>query len=207
MLALVAARLQGKLPLTSVAATLMEPASEHGRAAMDELHQQTVSLLSFQNMPKEQYDVQVAFNLVPALGEAAKVRLAATDKRVREHYGVLSAGTLPKLALQVVQAPVFHGYAASVLVEFGEGVTTEQVEAALASEEIELVEDDGDAPSNLTAAGQEEILVRVSRDASDGESSRRVWLWLAADNLKLGARSAISCALELRRLRPSGKVQ
>jgi aspartate-semialdehyde dehydrogenase len=30
---------------------------------------------------------------------------------------------------------------------------------------------------------------------------------LAADNLKLAALNAIACATELRRLRPSGKVQ
>ena len=35
----------------------------------------------------------------------------------------------------------------------------------------------------------------------------RFWLWLAADNLKLAALNAIACATELRRLRPSGKVQ
>ena len=68
MLALVAGRLQAKLAVTSVAATVMEPASEHGRAAMDELHQQTVNLLSFQTLPREQYDAQVSFNLLPELG-------------------------------------------------------------------------------------------------------------------------------------------
>ena len=52
---------------------MMEPASEYGRAAMDELHQQTVNLLSFQTLPREQYDTQVAFNLLPELGEGAKV--------------------------------------------------------------------------------------------------------------------------------------
>lgn len=75
MLALAAGRLQAKLALKSVAATVMEPASEYGRAAMDELHQQTVNLLSFQTLPREQYDAQVSFNLLPELGEAAKVKL------------------------------------------------------------------------------------------------------------------------------------
>ena len=110
MLALVAGKLQAKLALSSVAATVMEPASEYGRAAMDELHQQTVNLLSFQTLPREQYDAQVSFNLLPALGEAAKVKLGATEQRIRRHYAGLSDGQLPALALQMVQAPVFHGY-------------------------------------------------------------------------------------------------
>lgn len=206
MLALAAARLQAKMPLKSVAATVMEPASEHGRLAMDELHQQTVNLLSFQTLPREQYDAQVAFNLLPSLGEAAKVKLAVVEKRIRTEYAEFSAGVLPPLALQLVQAPVFHGYAASVLVEVAQSVTAEQVEAALAGEHVDIVSGESDPPSNLSAAGQEDIMVRVSEDvSSDGVS--RFWLWMAADNLKLAALNAIACAGELRRLRPLGKVQ
>jgi len=207
MLALVAGKLRAKLALTSVAATVMEPASEYGRAAMDELHQQTVTLLSFQTLPREQYDAQVSFNLLPALGEAAKVKLGATEERIRRHYDGLAAGVLPALALQIVQAPVFHGYVASMLVEFGESVGMDEVEAALAGEHIDVVSKDSDPPSNLSAAGQEDIMVRVTKDSGDGERGRRFWLWLAADNLKLAALNAIACATELRRLRPRGKVQ
>jgi len=207
MLALIAAKLQAKLPLTGLAATVMEPASEHGREAMDELHKQTVNLLSFQSLPREQYDAQVSFNLLPALGEAAQVKLAATEERIRNHYAGLSGGVLPALALQLVQAPVFHGYVASVLVEFGHAVTVEQVEVALAGEHIDVVSGESDPPSNLSAAGQEEIMARVKQDTSEKGQGMRLWLWLAADNLKLAALNAIACASELRRLRPLGKVQ
>jgi aspartate-semialdehyde dehydrogenase len=207
MLALVAGKLRAKLALKSVAATVMEPASEYGRAAMDELHQQTVTLLSFQTLPREQYDAQVSFNLLPALGEAAKVKLATTEERIRRHYSVLAGDVLPALALQIVQAPVFHGYVASMLVELGASVTVDEVEAALAGDHIDVVSEESDPPSNLSAAGQEDIMVRVTKDRGDGEQGRRFWLWLAADNLKLAALNTIACATELRRLRPRGKVQ
>jgi aspartate-semialdehyde dehydrogenase len=207
MLALVAGKLQAKLALTSVAATVMEPASEYGREAMDELHQQTVNLLSFQTLPREQYDAQVSFNLLPALGEAAKVKLGVTEQRIRRHYAGLSDGRLPVLALQIVQAPVFHGYVLSMLVELGKAATVNEVEAALAGDPIDLVGGESDPPSNLSAAGQEDIMVRVRKDSGEGEKGTRFWIWLAADNLKLMALNAIACATELRRLRPLGKVQ
>jgi len=206
MVALVAARLQAKLSLKSVAATVLEPASENGRLAMDELHQQTVNLLSFQTLPREQYDAQVAFNLLPSLGEAAKVKLAVTEARIREDYAAFSGGLLPPLALQLVQAPVFHGYTVSMLVEVSQSATAEQIEAALVGEHVDVVSGESDPPSNLSAAGQEDILVRVSEDIG-GAGVSRFWLWLAADNLKLAALNAIACAGELRRLRPLGKVQ
>jgi aspartate-semialdehyde dehydrogenase len=207
MLALVAGKLQAKLGLTSVAATVMEPASEYGRAAMDELHQQTVNLLSFQALPREQYDAQISFNLLPELGEAAKVKLGATEQRIRHHYARLSAGQLPPLALQMVQAPVFHGYVLSMLVELGKEATVDEVEAALAGDHIDVVSGESDPPSNLSAAGQEDIMVRVRKDSDERERGTRFWIWLASDNLKLAALNAIACAADLRRLRPLGKVQ
>jgi aspartate-semialdehyde dehydrogenase len=207
MLALVAGRLQAKLTLTSVAATVMEPASEYGRAAMDELHQQTVNLLSFQTLPREQYDAQVSFNLLPELGEAAKVKLGVTEQRIRRQYADLVDERSPGLALQMVQAPVFHGYVLSMLVEIASDVTTDEVEAALAGDHIDVVSGESDPPSNLSAAGQEDIMVRVRKDSGEGEKGTRFWIWLAADNLKLAALNAIACATELRRLRPLGKVQ
>src|SRR6266446_1221098 len=111
---------------------LGEPASEYGREAMDELHQQTVNLLSFQTLPREQYDAQVSFNLLPELGEGAKVKLGVTEQRIRRHYAGLSDGRLPGLALQMVQAPVFHGYVLSMLVELIRAASVGEVEAALA---------------------------------------------------------------------------
>ena len=62
----------------------------------------------------------------------------------------------------MVQAPVFHGYVLSVLVEFSEAATVAEVEAALAGDHIDLVSAESDPPSNLSAAGQEDIMVRVT---------------------------------------------
>lgn len=207
MIALAAARLRAKLPLAAVAATVMEPASQHGRAAMDELHQQMVNLLSFQGLPREQYDAQAAFNLLPRLGDAAAVKFAEAGKRIREQYAALAEDSLPPLALQMVQAPVFHGYAVSMLVELAQPATVEQVEAALAGEHVDIVDSESDPPSNLSATGQESVMVRVSQGRGGIGPGTRFWLWMAADNLKLSALNAIACAVELRKLRPLGKVQ
>jgi aspartate-semialdehyde dehydrogenase len=207
MLALCAARVKAKLPLRSVAAMVMEPASEHGQAAMDELHQQTVNLLSFQTLPREQYDAQVAFNVLPELGEAAKVRLKTTEERIRRHYIALVNGAVPALALQVVQAPVFHGYVVSMLVEIDGAVTVKQVEGALAGEHVDVVSAESDPPSNLSAAGQQDMLVQVREEPAGDGGTARFWIWMAADNLKLRALNGIACATELRRLRPLGTVQ
>lgn len=207
MIGLAAARLHGKLPLSGVAAMVLEPASEHGRLAMDELHQQTVNLLSFQSLPREQYDAQAAFNVLPELGEGAAIKLAAAGDHIREQYAEMSGGILPPLALQVAHAPVFHGYVLSLLVDFASPVTAKQVSTALAGEHVSVVAPGQDAPSNLSATGREDMLVRIGKGSGGDGPDTRFWLWMAADNLKLAALNAIACAVELRRLRPRGKVQ
>ena len=82
----------------------------------------------------------------------------------------------------------------------------DEVESIVAGDHIDVVSRESDPPRNLSAAGQEDIMVRV-RSADEAEKATRFWLWLAADNLKFAALNAIACATELRRLRPQGKVQ
>ena len=85
-LALLMERLLQAAPVREAAATILLPASEFGRAAMDELHQQTVNLLSFQSIPRATFDAQLAYNLLSGFGENAKTSMATVDARIRRQY-------------------------------------------------------------------------------------------------------------------------
>lgn len=208
-LALLLDRIGGAAPLRAVSATVLQPASEHGREAMDELHQQTVNLLSFQGLPRDVFDAQTAYNLLTGFGESSKVNLGASEARIRRHCDALAAGRWPSLALQVVQAPVFHGYTFSICVELERPVEITVLEEALNSDHIDLVLEETDSPSNLAATGQNDVQVRLraEKEGRNPSLATRFWLWAASDNLRLGAQNALACALDLRRLRPKGSVQ
>jgi aspartate-semialdehyde dehydrogenase len=206
-LALMLERMQRMGAIRNVSATVMEPASEYGRDGLDELHQQTVSLLSFQSVPTDVYDVQVAFNTVASFGESAKVKLAEREARIRRHYALLSGGRLPRLSLQLIHVPVFHGYTHSVSIEYEKPVALAEVEATLSAPHLELATGDADAPGNLHSIGDQEISVRVRSSEETASYSHQFWLWASADNLELSALNAVECAQELRKLRPLGKVQ
>jgi len=208
-LALLLERVQDAAPVRFAAVTLLAPASEFGRGAMDELHQQTVSLLSFQSIPRAIYDAQAAYNLLSGMGEAAKPSLLRLESRVRRHYEALGGGRWPALALQTVAAPVFHGHTFSIAVELERSVEITSMDESLTGSRIDLVLEDTDSPSNLAATGQNDVLVRL-RPIQDGRNpaqTSRFWLWAASDNLRLYAQNAVECALDLRRLRPQGTVQ
>ncbi len=201
--------LQQAAPLRSAAATLLAPASEFGRQAMDELHQQTVNLLSFQAIPRAVYDAQAAYNLLSGFGENAQTSLTGLEARIQRHYDALGGGRWPLLALQAIAAPVFHGHTFSISIELERPLDMALIEDALTGDQFELIVEDTDSPSNLAATGQNGILVRLRGipEKRNPTQASRLWLWAASDNLRLFAQNAVECALELRKLRPQGKVQ
>jgi aspartate-semialdehyde dehydrogenase len=59
-------------------------------------------------------------------------------------------------------------------------------------------------PSNVSTAGQPNILLAIKPDAAKPNG---VWLWAAADNLRIAAISAVECAESMMATRPLGKIQ
>jgi aspartate-semialdehyde dehydrogenase len=179
---------------------IFAPASEHGTVGVEELQQQTVSLLSFKKMPKAVFDAQASFNLLAKYGEEAPAPLEETELRIERHLATLlgmpgEGEGAPMPSLRLVQAPVFHGYSFSAWVEFEVNPGVEALESALAMGAIEVRGADFDPPSNVSQAGQGGIAVgAITPDRNDAEAC---WFWLVADNLRLIAENAVAVAREL----------
>jgi aspartate-semialdehyde dehydrogenase len=208
-LALLMERLSQAAQVQSAAATVLLPASEFGRAAMDELHQQTVNLLSFQSLPRATFDAQLAYNLLCGLGENAAASMNGTEAHIRRQYSALAGRRLPSVAVQAITAPVFHGHTFSIAVELERPVEITALEDAFSGDHLDLVLEDTDSPSNLAATGQNDVLVRLRAEpgSRNVNEASRLWLWAASDNLRMFSQNAVECALDLRRLRPQGTVQ
>jgi len=204
VLSLLVLRAQKAAPIRSVVASVFEPVSEQGRLAMDELHEQTVHLLSFQPMPTDVFDAQVAFNVIGRYGKASKRSLEAVEHRIGNHVRKLLEGHAPIPALMLLQAPVFHAHTFSIYIELDKKISVGDFSQAIAGEHVELARAAEDSPSNVNIAGKDEILVAVRRDAWHENG---FWLWVAVDNLRLAAITAVECATALAAVRPHGKVQ
>lgn len=204
VMALLLLRVKKAGELVRVVATVFEPASEHGRRGMDELHEQTVNLLSFQQLPRTVFEAQVAFNLLDRYGEKSLPTLESVEQRIQRHLRTIVAGNVPVPSLMLLQAPIFHGHAFSIYIETSAPVNLEEVATALAGEHVEIAQGFEDAPSNVNAAGQEHIQVMLRKDP---ERQNGLWLWAASDNLRVGAIAAVECAEGLIAGRPRGKVQ
>jgi aspartate-semialdehyde dehydrogenase len=204
VLALLLLRVQKAAPTRRVVATVLEPASEHGQKGMDELHEQTVNLLSFQQLPKNIFDTQVAFNLVSRYGPHASPPLASFETRILKHYRKIAGDQAPLPSLSLVQAPIFHGHAFSIHIELEQTADLAQILEGLAGEHVTATRQAEDAPSNVNAAGQSDVMVSVTSDVNDGNS---FWMWAASDNLRVAAATAVECAETMAVTRPKGKIQ
>jgi aspartate-semialdehyde dehydrogenase len=204
VMALLLARLQKAGPVQLASAVIGQPASEYGRRGMDELHDQTVNLLSFQQMPNSIFGTQAAFNLFAQPVDGAQPSLQETESRIVRHFHAITKKELSIPAVLLVQAPVFHGYTIAMFVQMGAPVTATALEAALQGPHLKVANAQDEFPSNVNVAGSSEILASIR---PDGGSGNGFWLFAACDNLRVLAIQAVECAEELVLTRPRGKLQ
>jgi len=199
-LALFLRRIQAHDPIRRSVIQIFAPASEHGLAGVEELQQQTVSLLSFKSLQQAIFDTQLAFNLLARYGDEAPKPLEESELRIERHLATLLAlpgegEGAPMPSLRLTQAPVFHGYGFSAWVEFESNPGLEALESALAFGPIDVHGADLEPPTNVGQAGQSGIAVGgIAPDRNDPEA---YWFWIAADNLRLTADNAVAVARQL----------
>jgi aspartate-semialdehyde dehydrogenase len=183
------ARLTAALRVRQVVATVFEPVSERGAAGLEELQEQTVRLLSFQEFPRGVYDAQLAFNLLARHGAASRVPLEETEEVIRRELERRAPQFGDQLALRLIQAPVFHASCFSVFVELERPAEAADVEQALAGNRVEISDKDSPPAAAVDVAGHDAILIGpVLRDTKRPSA---FWLWAAADNLRLTACTAV----------------
>jgi len=180
-------------PLRRSVVAAFEPASARGQKGIDELHQQTVSLLSLQSLPQAVFDIQAAFNMLPRFGSEAPEKLEASERRMERHLAtILAPRGIPLPSLRLLHAPVFHGYCFSAWVEFEERPPAETVERMFAAEGIDVRTAETEPPSNRAVAGSSGITVgEITADSND---PRAMWFFLAGDNLRTVAENAVMVA-------------
>lgn len=158
--------------IESVSSTLLQPVSVYSTEGLEEVFEQTRSILRFDpNPPREIFPIQLAFNVVAA-------------KRAG-HVGPLVATVLASefpVACQVLQTSVFHSYGASVHVKLDDDPGPERVREALSDSRWIDLAVDPDILGMIDAAARDEVIVgHVEADPSGG-----LWIWAVMDNITCG---------------------
>jgi aspartate-semialdehyde dehydrogenase len=177
---------------------LFAPVSDRDHAGIEELESQTASLLSFREMDRTVFDAQVAFNLLARYGEASKPRIEDVRATVARDVVRYLAGRAPVPAIQLVQAPVFYGYAFAAYADLAPSSpagSLAQLETAFSGLGVKVAAPGDPSPTNVSVAGESEIhLARIEPDPSVESGA---WIWGVVDNLRLAATNAVRIAEEL----------
>jgi hypothetical protein len=91
-----------------------------------------------------------------------------------------------------------------VLLEFEKPVSIAQINGALGGEHVTVLGGADEAPSNVSIAGQDSVQVWAREDATRPNA---IWIWAAADNLKIASLTAYEAGRAVAASRPSGKIQ
>lgn len=177
--------------LGSSFATILEPASERGSSAVEELQEQTISLLNFQPVEHKVFSGQLAFNVLPE-GRSSQRTEDLIRRQLRETLD--ARVSMPRV--MVMQAPVFHGHAISLFVDLLSSPTVEEIVARFATEPGTFATyADNAGPSPVQVIGNDKI--HISRVFADPHHPGSYGLWIAIDNLRIAASNAIQTAERL----------
>ena len=204
-LALLLLRARKAGAIRNAIATVFEPASEQGQKGMDELHHRPSTFYPFNRFPKicstRKWRSTWSRATVPARSCRSirwKPACGATIKNLPDRMR-------SQPALMALQPPVFHGHALSIFLEMEQPVDQEKLSQALSGDHVTLAGSEDDSqPSNVNAAGQANIMVSLKPEPSRPNG---IWLWAAADNLRVAAVTAVECAESMIATRPVGKIQ
>src|SRR5437660_3560207 len=158
-----------------------------GRAAMDELFNQTRSVYVNDTIKPEHLTKQIAFNVIP------HIDIFMDDGSTKEEWkmAVETRKILdPDIAVTAtcVRVPVFIGHAEAVNVEFERPVSEERARAALRNAPGIVVLDhrlDEGYVTPAESAGEDAVY--VSRIRRDPTLPNGLNLWVVSDNLRKGA--------------------
>ncbi len=177
----------------------LEPVSVRGKAAVDELGQQTADLLSFRDIHADVFPRQIAFNLLPQVGEPDSAGTGDGERGLTIQMQRLFGDPGLPVNVTAVQVPVFYGQAAVVHLQTTRSLSVADATALIGgARDVTVVASGESGPTPVTdATGSEQILVGRIREAAGEQNGLN--LWIVGDNIRRGP--AFNCLRLLQVLR------
>ena len=164
-------------------AVVLRPAADYGKAGVEELRQQTVHVLNFDEMPVETFGRQLAFNIVP--DPALSCAIPGLEQEIPTQVAQMLGWERERLTLRFLAAPLFYGHGVELRLRTPNGAELDEVRRALA--ESDLAPRQGGGPSIWTPLEvANERAIRVGDLSADGLGG--FWIWAVAG--RSGARAA-----------------
>ena len=170
-----------------VVVSTYQSVSGGGKAPMDELIEQTKSVLDNKKVVSKNFTKQIAFNVIPQIDIFSDEGYTKEElKMTNETKKILDEKI--DLTATCVRIPVLVSHSESVNIQFEKTFSLDEVKRALDNfEGCKVIDErsDGGYSSPVEAAGKDETF--ISRIREDKTTKNGLNLWIVSDNLLRGA--------------------
>ncbi|MBW1820207.1 MAG: aspartate-semialdehyde dehydrogenase [Deltaproteobacteria bacterium] len=177
-----------KYTIKRVVVSTYQAVSGTGKKAIDELFNQTRSMINFIDYEKKVYPHRIAFNCIPHIDVFMDNGYTKEEiKMVNETRKILEDDNIG-ITATTVRVPVYFGHSESVNIETKKEISANEVRYLLGKEPGIKVLDKPEKniyPLAIDAAGQD--LTFVGRIRDDESVKNGINIWIVADNIRKGA--------------------
>ena len=179
--------LHEKSIINRVVVSTYQAVSGAGKTGMDELFNQTQNVYANQELKKEKFTKQIAFNAIPHIGAFLENgNTEEEQKMIDETKKILDEGI--NVSATCVRTAVFIGHSESVNIEFDSPLDEKEAREILSNSDgisvIDHRKDEGYV-TPVEIAGEDKVY--VSRIRNDDSVDNGLNLWVVSDNLRKGA--------------------
>ena len=170
-----------------VVVSTYQSVSGGGKAPMDELIEQTKSVLNNKKVESKNFTKQIAFNVIPHIDSFMNDGSTKEEwKMVVETKKILDPNI--NLTATCVRVPVFVGHSESVNIEFNNNIDLEKIKKCLASAPgCKVVDEHKDGGYITPAEIDGDYTTYISRIREDKTQKNSINMWVVSDNLLKGA--------------------
>jgi len=171
-----------------VVVSTYQAVSGTGKRAIKELETQVLAIYNQQEIKKEVYPHQIAFNCLPHIDvffdngyTKEEIKMVNETKKIMEDNSIGVTAT-------TVRVPVFYGHSESVNIETEKKLKPDEVRKILSKAPGVVVTDNPkkfEYPLAIYAAGKDETF--VGRIREDESIPNGINMWIVADNIRKGA--------------------
>ncbi len=157
-----------------------------GQKAVEELARQTADLLNAQPIIPKIFPKQIAFNVLPQIDIFLDNGYTKEEMKIVWETKKILGDDHISINPTAVRVPVFYAHSESVYIETEQPISAKQVvELLSASPGITVINEQGEYPTAINAAAEDNVF--VGRIRNDLTNPNGINLWIVADNVRKGA--------------------
>ena len=174
--------------LSRVNAVSIQSVSGAGRAAVDELAQQSIGLFNHKPIQNQVFPKQIAFNVLPQIGGLDSDGISDEEAKIMWELGRVLQKNDIGVNVTAIRAPVFYGHSIALHIETERKLSREEARNLLENAPGVVLYEEEDAsgfPTPMAEAAANDP-VFVGRVREDNSHPHGLSLWAVADNMRKG---------------------